>query len=157
MSFPLWLGFVFVFLLSMSCITYHVIMCISFAYVFVSCIRAFSPLSVLQSDTPTSSSAPFCLLACAGVKLSRNGPRFARRPWYATGRPPVKFCAIWSLFDTPTVNRGTVKASCVLQPNPPPKRPNNPSKPLPCPLSSDHDGVAKNYIPFGQFHLLLPI
>ena len=29
------------------------------AYVFVSCIRAFSPLSVLQSGTPMSSGVPF--------------------------------------------------------------------------------------------------
>ena len=49
--------------------------------------------------------SPFCLFSCAGVKLSRNGPRFAMRPWYTTGRPPVKLCAIWSPFDTPTVNR----------------------------------------------------
>src|SRR5215216_7396633 len=40
-------------ILFMSCISYHAIMCISFAFVFVSCIRSFSPLSVLQSDTPT--------------------------------------------------------------------------------------------------------
>ena len=40
------------------CISYHVIMCFAFAYVFVSCIRAFSPLSVLQSGAPISSGAP---------------------------------------------------------------------------------------------------
>src|SRR3954468_19443439 len=34
------------------CISYHVIMCIAFAYVFVLCIRTFSPLSVLQSGAP---------------------------------------------------------------------------------------------------------
>ena len=127
MRFPhAWVLSSFCFL-SMSCISYHVIMCIAFAYVFISCIRAFSLLSVLQFDTPTSSGAPFCLFSCAGVELSRNGSRFAKRPWYTTGRPPVKFRAIWSPFDTPTVNRGTVKASCVLQPNTPPKWPNNPS------------------------------
>ena len=115
---------------SMSCIAYHVIMCIAFAYVFVSCIRAFSPLSVLHSGTPTSSDAPFCIFSCAGVKHSRNGPRFAKRPCYTTSRPPVKFRAIWSLFDTPTVNRGTVKASCVLQPNTPPKWPKTYPNPL---------------------------
>ena len=93
-------------------------MCISFAYVFVSCVRAFSPLSVLQSETPTFSGAPFCLFLCAGVKLSQDGPRFAKQPWYTTGRPPIKFHAIWSQFDTPTVNLGTEKASCVLQPTP---------------------------------------
>ena len=94
-----------------------------FAYVFISCIRAFSPLSVLQSGTPMPSGAPFCLFSCVGVRLSRNEPRFAKRPWYSTGRPPVKFRAIWSSFDTPTVIRGTVKASCVLQPNTLPKWP----------------------------------
>ena len=141
----------------MSCISYHVIVCIPFAYVFVSCIRAFSPLSVLQSNTPTSSGAPFCLFLWAGAKLSWNGPRFAKRPWYTTGRPPVKFRAIWSLFDTPTVNRGTIKASCVLQPNTPPKWPNNPSKALPCPPPSNHDCMGENYTPFGHSHLLLGI
>ena len=41
-----------------SSISYHVIMCIAFAFVFVSCIRAFSPLSVSQSDTLTCTGAP---------------------------------------------------------------------------------------------------
>ena len=65
--------------------------------------------------------SPFCLFSCAGVELSRNGPRFSKRPWYSNGRPPVKFRAIWRSFDTPTVNRGTVKAPFVLQPNTPSK------------------------------------
>ena len=56
-------------------------------------------------------------------KRSRNGPSLAKRPWYSTGRPPVKFRAIWSSFGTPTVNRVTVKASFILQPNTPPKWP----------------------------------
>ena len=45
-------------ILFMSCISYHVIMCIAFAFMFISCIRAFSPLSVLQSGTPTCTGAP---------------------------------------------------------------------------------------------------
>src|SRR5215216_361831 len=54
MIFPPWLGFSLSFcILFMSCISYHAIMCISFAFVFISCIRSFSPLSVSQSDTPT--------------------------------------------------------------------------------------------------------
>ena len=61
---------------------------------------------------------PFCLFSCAGVKRSRIGPRLAKRPWFTTGRLPVKFLIIWTSFDTPTVNRGTEKASCVLQPTP---------------------------------------
>ena len=110
-------GFCLRVLLSLSCISYHVIMCIAFAYVFVSCIRAFSPLSVLHSGAPISSGAPFYLFSCVGVKHFRIGPRLAKRPWFTTGRPPVKFRIIWTSFDTPTVNRGTKKSSCVLQPN----------------------------------------
>ena len=107
-------------LFSFSCISYHVIMCIAFAYVFISCIRAFSPLSVLHSGAPMSSGGPFCLFSCVGVKCFRIGPRLVMRPWFTTGRPPVKFRIIWTSFDTPTVNRGTKKASCVLHPNTPP-------------------------------------
>ena len=136
-------------ILSMSCTSYHVIVCSAFAYVVVSCNRAFSPLSVLHSGTPMSSSDPFCLFSCAGVKHSRIGPRLAKRPWFTTGRPPVKFRAIWTSFDTPTVNRGTVKALCMLQPNTPPKWPKNPSKPPPSSRSFDHDCVAVNRTPFG--------
>ena len=66
-----------------------------------------------------SPAPPFASLLCAGVKHSRNGPRFAKRPWYTTARPPVKFRVIWSPFDTPTVNQVTVKALFVLQPNTP--------------------------------------
>ena len=113
-------GFCLRVLLSLSCISYHVIMCIAFAYVFVSCIRAFSPLSVLHSGAPMSSGVPFYLFSCVGIKHFRIGPRLAKRPWFTTGRPPVKFRTIWTSFDTPTVNRGTEKASCVLQPNTPP-------------------------------------
>ena len=114
------MSFVCVLLFAMSSYAFHIMSsCAShFAYMFVSCIRAFSPLSVLQSGTPTSSGTPFCLFSFAGVKHSRNGPRFAKWPWYTTGRPPVKFRAIWSLFDTPTVNRVTVKASFVCSPTP---------------------------------------
>ena len=59
MIFLLWLGFVSRFAFC-SCHAYHIMSSCAFhfAYVFVSCIRAFSPLSVLQSGTPTSSRAP---------------------------------------------------------------------------------------------------
>ena len=114
----------------MACIAYHVIMRISFAYMFVSCIRAFSPLSVLQSGVPFSSGGHFYLFSCVGVKHFRTGPRFAMQPWITTGRPPVKFRTIWTSFDTPTVNRGTEKASCVLQPNTSPNWPKTHLHPL---------------------------
>ena len=93
--------------------------------------------------------SPFCLFSCAGVKRSLNGPRFAKRPWYSTGTPPVKFRAIWRSFDTPTVNRVTVKASFVLQPNTPSKVAQNPSNSPPCSRSFDHDHVAENRFSFG--------
>ena len=120
MIFPSWLGFCCLFcILFMSCISSHSIMRIASAYVFVSCIRAFSPLSVLHSSAPMSPGGPFYLFSCAGVKHFRIGPTLVMRPWFTIGRPPVKFRAIWTSFDTPTVNRGTEKASCVLQPNTP--------------------------------------
>ena len=151
MIFPSVVGFCLLFcILFMSCISYRVIMCISFAYVFVSCIRAFSPLSVSQSDTHTCTSAPpLVSFSCAGVERSRNGPSLAKWPWYSTGRPPVNFRVIWSSFDTPTVNRTPAEASFKLQPNTPSKQPNNPSKSLSCSPSSDHDRVGKNRTSFG--------
>ena len=123
-------GFCLRVLLPSSCISYHVIMCIAFVYVFVSCIRAFSPLSVLHSGAPISFGAPFYLFSCVGVKLFRIGTRLAKQPWFTTGIPPVKFHAIWTSFDTPTVNRGTKKASFVLQPNTFPMWPKTQQKPL---------------------------
>ena len=106
---------------------------------------------------------PFCILAlrsppvvissflsCVGVKRSRNGLiLLAKWPWYTTGRPTVKFRSIWRSFDAPTVNRVTAKAFCVLQPNTPPKQPNNPSKSLPCSPTFDHGRVGENRTPFG--------
>src|SRR3954462_11990977 len=62
MIFPPWLGFPSFCILFMSCISYHVIMCIAFAYVFISLIRAFSPLSVLQSGAPMFPGVPFYIL-----------------------------------------------------------------------------------------------
>ena len=64
-----------------------------------------------------SHGVPFYLFSCAGVKRFRIGLRLVMRPWFTTDRLPVKFRAIWTSLDTPTVNRGTEKASCVLQPN----------------------------------------
>ena len=119
------MSFLCVLHFAMSSYAFHIMSSCAFhfAYVFVSCIRAFSLLSVLHSGAPMSSGVPFCLFSCVGVELSRIGLRLVMRPWFTTGRPPVKFRAIQTLFDTPTVNRGTEKASCVLQPNTFPKWP----------------------------------
>ena len=88
-------------------------------------------------------------LLCVGIKHFWIGPRPAKRPWFTTGRPPVKFRVIWTSFDTPTVNRGTEKASCVLQPNTPPSWPKSPPKPSPSSRAFDHDRVAENRTSFG--------
>ena len=106
--------FFFVHLLSchhVHCICIHVrLMHSSIFSRWPFCIPALrSPPVVISS-----------LLSCVGIKHFRIGPRLAKRPWFTTGRPPVKFRIIWTSFDTPTVNRGTEKASCVLQPNTPP-------------------------------------
>ena len=139
----------------LPCHCLHVMHCISchhvhfISYMFVSCIRAFSPLSILQSGAPMSPGVPFYLFACAGVKHFRIGPRLVMQPWFTTGRPPVKFRAIWSPFDTPTVNRVARKPPFPLQPNTLSKVAQNPSNSPPCSWSFDHDRVAKNCAPFG--------
>ena len=69
-------------------------------------------------------------LSCVGIKHFRIGPRLVKRPWFTTGRPTAKFRTNWTSFDTPTVNRGTEKASCVLQPNTPPFWPKTHLKPF---------------------------
>ena len=71
-------------LLSLSCISYHVVMCIAFAYVFVSCIRAFPRCPFCN---PTLRSPPVVIstfLSCVGIKHFRIGPRLAKRPRFTT-------------------------------------------------------------------------
>ena len=55
-----------------------------------------------------------------GLNISRLDRDLPSGPWFTTGRPRFKFRIIWTSFDTPTVNRGTEKALCVLQSNTPP-------------------------------------
>ena len=101
----------------------HCISCHHVHFILHTCSSHASehfPVAVLQSGAPMSPGVPFYLFSCAGVKRFRIGPILVMRPWFTTDRPPVKFRAIWTSFDTPTVNRGTEKALCVLQPNTPP-------------------------------------
>ena len=70
---------------------------------------------------PTLSLAPVGpLRPCfvSGRKISRNGPRFPKWPWYSIGRPPVKFRSIWKSFDAPTVNRVPRKPLLSCSPTP---------------------------------------
>ena len=114
---------VFVFVLFCLCHASHVMS---------SCASHFNTCSSHASEhfprcpfcNPAFRSPPVVIstfLSCVGIKHFRIGPRLVMRPCFTTGRPPVKFRAIWTSFDTPTVNRGTEKASCVLQPNTSPK------------------------------------
>ena len=67
------------------------------------------------------------------------------------GTPPVDHLSSFVLFGAHLIlQRLTAKASFGLQPNTPPKQPNNPSKSLPCSPSSDHDRVGENYTSFGH-------
>ena len=121
---PFVVGFCLSFcILFMSCISYHVIMCIAFAYVFVSCIRTFSPLSVLQSGAPISSGAPLLFSFVSGCQTFLEWTEACQVALVYTGRPPVKFRSIWRSFGTPTVNRVTQDAFCVVQQNPLSKQP----------------------------------
>ena len=101
----------------MSSCAFHLHTCSSHAFKHfprgLFCNPALRPPPVVISTS----------FSCVGIKHFWIGPRLAKQPWFTTGRLPVKFRAIWTSFDTPTVNRGTEKASCVLQPNTPPKWP----------------------------------
>ena len=128
---------------------YHVIMCIALHTCSSHASEHFPRCPFCNPAFLCPPVFPFRLSLCAAIKLSRNGPRFAKRPWYSTGRPPVKFRAIWSSFGTPTVNRVTVKAPLSLQSNTPPKVAQNPSNFPPYSRSFDHNRVAKNRTSFG--------
>ena len=91
------------------------------------CIPAFRSPPVVIST----------FLWCVGVKHFRIGPRLAKRPWFTTGRPPVKFRVIWTSFDTPTVNQH------------PPNLAQNPPKTPPSSRSFDHNRVVANRTSFG--------
>ena len=140
------------------CLSFCILSCHAF---FISChhahcirirVRLMHPsiFPVVRFAIRHSHMHPSCRFSRAGVKRSRNGPSLAKWHWYSTGRPPVKFRVIWSSFDTPTVNRTPAKASFKLQPNTPPKQPNNPSKSPTCSRSFDNDRVGENYTPFGH-------
>ena len=106
------------------CVVIVVMHLISCHHVHCICIRvsshAFEHFPRCPFCIPALRSPPVAIssfLSFVGTKHFRIGPRLAKRPWFTTGRPHVKFRIIWTSFDTPTVNRGTEKASCVLQPN----------------------------------------
>ena len=119
------------------CVVVIVMHLISCHHVHCICIRVHShafehfprcPFCIPALRSPPVVNSSF--LSCVGIKHFRIGPRLAKRPWFTTGRPPVKFHVIWTSFDTPTVNRGTEKASCVLQTNTPPICPKTHQSPL---------------------------
>ena len=105
MIFPPWLGFVFCFAFY-SCHASHIMSsCACHLHTCSSHASEHFPRCPFRNPTlPHAPAHPSCLFSCAGVERSRNGPSLAKWPWYTTGRPPVKFSAIWRLFDTPSRN-----------------------------------------------------
>ena len=120
MFFPPLSGFVFRFVF---CHVMHFHIMSSCALHSHTCSsHAFELFPLCPFCIPALRSPPVVIstfLSCVRIKHFRIGPRLAKRPWFTTGRPPVKFRTTWTSFDAPTVNRGTEKASCVLQPNTP--------------------------------------
>ena len=100
------LGFGF----SSLCVVIVVMHLISCHHVHCICIcvhlmhSSIFPVVRFAFGAPMSPGVPFYLFSCAGVKRFRIGLRLFMRPWFTPGRPPVKFHALWTLFDTPTVN-----------------------------------------------------
>ena len=119
MIFPSWSGFVFRFAFC-SCHAFHIMSsCALHLHTCSSHASEHFPRCPFCNPALLSPPVhPSCCLSCAGVKLSRNGPRLVKWPYYTTRRPPVKFRSIWRSFGTPTVNRVTAKSICVLQQNP---------------------------------------
>ena len=122
MSFPCVLHFI------MSSSAFH-------PHVFfkLASVRILPVLSVVRSESRPLVRArrpSQTLFSCAGVKRSRNGPSLAKRPWYTTGRPPVKFRVIRRSFDTPTVNRVAQNPPSLCSPTPLPNWPKTQQTPL---------------------------
>ena len=135
--------------LFMSCISYHVIMCISFAYVFVFCIRVFSPLSVLQSGTPTSSGAPLLFSFMSGCQTFSEWTEACQVTlvyhWWTTSQVSFHLEVVWYSNGLP----GNRKVLLCVAAKKPLQTAKNPSKSLPCSRSFDHDRVGKNRTSFG--------
>ena len=131
MIFPPWSGFVFRFAFC-PCHAFHIMSsCALHLHTCSSHASEHFPRCPFCNPALLSPPVhPSCFLSCAGVKHSRNGPSLVKWPWYTTSRPPAKFRVIWCPFDAPMDNRGTAKASCVLQPNTPPKWPKTHPNPL---------------------------
>ena len=131
MLFPPWLGFYFCFAFYSCHACYIMSSCASHLHTCSSHASEHFPRCPFRNPIlPHAPAHPSCLISCAGVERSRNGPSLAKWPWYSTGILPVKFRVIWSSFGTPTVNRTLVKASFKLQPTSHPKWPKTQQTPL---------------------------
>ena len=127
---------------------YHVIMCIALHTCSSHESEPFPRCPFCNLALLCSPAFPFCLLLLAGVKRSRNGPRLVKWPWYSTGRPPVKFRAIWTSFDTPRLTGGPERPRVCCSPTPLQFGP-KPPKSYPLSRAFDHDRVAENRTSFG--------
>ena len=134
-------------LLACCSLSSHHVHCI--AYVFVSCIRAFSHLSVLQSGAPMPSGVALFVSCCEWVL---NFLGMARGFPSSLGIAPVDRLSSFVPFGGRLVLQrltGNRKGLFCVQPNTPSKVAQNPSNSPPCYRSFDHDRVGENHAPFG--------
>ena len=147
MIFPSWSGFVFRFAFC-SCHASHIMLsCASHLHTCSSHASEHFPRCPFCN--PALLSPPVVIstfLSCVGIKNFRIGPRLAKRPWFTTGRPPVKFCTIWTLFDAPTVNQEGLVCVAAQHPS---NLAQNPPNSAPSSRAFDHDRVAENRTSFG--------
>ena len=130
-------------LLIMSSCAFHLHTCSS---------HAFEHFPRCPFCNPALRSPPVVIstfLSCVLIKHFRIGLRLAMRPWFTTGRPPVKFRIIWTSFDTPMVNRGNREGLVCVAAQHPSNLAQNPPKPTPSSRAFDHDRVAENRTSFG--------
>ena len=150
MSFPSWLGFRLRFSFCL-CHAFHIMSsCASHLHSCLSHASEHFPRCSFCNPTllchPTSPFVSFLVRVLNILGMDQDLPS-------GLGTPPVdrlsSFVPFGVRLGTPSVNRGTIKASCVLQPNTPPKWPNNPSNPPPSSRPFDQDRMAENRTPFG--------
>ena len=91
---------------------------------------------------------PSCFLSCACVKLSRNGPRLVKWPYYTTGDHRSSFVPFGGRLVLQRLT-GHPQVHLSVQQNPPQKPAQNPPNSLPCSRSFDHDRVGENRTSFG--------
>ena len=109
--FPSWSGFVCRFAFC-SCHAFYIMSSCAF-HLHTCSSHASEHFPRCPFCNPALRSPPVVIstfFSCVGIKHFQVGPKLVKRPWFTTGRPPVKFCSIRRSFGTPTVNRASAKS-----------------------------------------------